>query len=220
MATVSVGGAQPAHTFAPPAGGPPAAPPPAAAAARLLPAPLLLGGLAALILVLAAVLVALIVHSQAGSSNEPAATSPPTAAPQLHPSALVLMLSDLPGYSVRPASSPASGSDSTAEAQFQSSGPPARIVISLADVTYNDQTAAEEYQSTRNTHLAGGLREAPAPALGQAASLFTNGQTSVLLWREGPVVCQISASATVANQELTALGQRQDERVRAALKGG
>jgi hypothetical protein len=181
--------------------------------------PLLLGGMAALILIVAVVLTVVVLRSQAGSSGERADTGQPTAAPHLLPSELVLVLSDLPGYMVRPTDSPSSNSATTAESRFQSSGPPARIVNSLADVSYNDQSAAEQYQSVRNAHLAGKLQETAAPALGQSASMFKNEQTSVLLWREGSVVCQISASATVTNEELVMLGQKQDARVRTALKG-
>jgi hypothetical protein len=180
--------------------------------------PLLLGGMAALILIIALVLTVVVLRSQAGSSGERADTGQPTAASKLRPSALVLALSDLPGYMVKPTDSPSSNSATTAEARFQSSGPPTRVVNSLADVSYNDQSAAEQYQSVRNTHLSGRLQETAAPALGQTASLLKNDQTSVLLWREGSVVCQISASATVTDEELVALGQKQDARVRAALK--
>jgi serine/threonine-protein kinase len=204
--------------------GPPLRGGPAAVPAARPPRPvpgraLLLGGLSVVIVVLAAALAAVALRSQAGSPGQPTGGAP-TAAPQLRPSALVLTLADLPGYTVRPAATPISNSDSTAEVQFESGRPPTRIVVSLANVTYNQQTAAEQYQSTRNAHLAGGLRETPAPALGQAASMFTNDQTSVLLWRHGPVVCQISTSATVPREDLVAFGQKQDARVRAALGGG
>jgi len=176
-------------------------------------------GLFALLVLLAVAVAgagAYLVLRSVGSS--PSASPSPAASPApIPPSDLVLTTEDLPGYTTKPLGSPNPVTASTDESSFQSTAPPARVVVSLATVKDSDQQAATFFTSTRSDHLANGLHEQPAPPLGQRSTLLTNDQSIVLLWRHGRVVSQISASGSVTVSVVTTLGERQDARVRSAI---